>query len=161
MGTRTIERNEGEEGCLEQLQVVETGWGPKGETALLMDVLKRSLGLAECLADPTEVLKGDNPLVSLNHYKHRLHALRCDYADARLRGIELEEQLAEANLRILRLEARVTHLDTTLEQIYASRFWKIKEHCARCWRAVFRRFPNRTYSERASVQDANHHASDG
>lgn len=147
MDTQTIERKENGELCLEQLQVVETGWGPKGESALLMDLLKRSFGLVESLADPTEVQNVSSPLASLNSYKHRLHALRCEYADARVRGIELEEQLAEANLRILRLEAHVKHLDGTLEQIYASRFWKVKERCARCWRTVLRWVPNNRGSD--------------
>lgn len=141
MDTQTVEPKENRELSLEQLQVIDTGWGPRGESALLMDLLKGSFGLVESLADPTEVHNDPNPLANLNSYKHRLHALRCEYADARVRGIELEEQLAEANLRILRLEARVKHLDGTLEQIYASRFWKVKERCARCWRTVLQWLP--------------------
>lgn len=161
MDPQTIERKENEEPCLEQLQAVETGWGPRGESALLMDLLKRNLGLAESLADPTEVQTDPNPQAILNGYKHRLHALRCEYADARLRGIELEEQLAEANLQILRLEARLKHLGTTLEQIYASRFWKVKERCARCWRTVLRWLPIRSHSEAEGVQTVNNPGSDG
>ena len=141
MDTRTLEREEDGNLCLEQLQAIETGWGPKVESALLMELLNRSLGFTESLADPTEVQNDCNPFAILNAYKHRLHALRCEYTDTHLRRLELEEQLAEANLRILRLEARVKHLDTTLEQIYASRFWKVKERCARCWRAVSRWLP--------------------
>jgi hypothetical protein len=47
--------------------------------------------------------------------------------------------LAEARLRILRLEARVQHLDTTLRQIHASRWWAVKEWIARPWRIISRR----------------------
>jgi hypothetical protein len=108
-----------------------------------MELLKGSLGLPPNFAELTEVHIDPSPLADLNAYKHRLQALRCEYAGARLRGLELEEQLAEARLRIL-------HLDATLTQIYASRFWKvrerlhasplwkIKEGCARCWRTVSR-----------------------
>ena len=165
MDTRTVERDQDVELCLEQLQAIETGWGPKVESALLMDLLKRSLGLAQSLADPTEVHIDHNPLASLNAYKQRLHALRCEYADARLQGIEFEEQsekqLAEANLRILRLEARVKHLDGTLQQIYASRFWKVKDRCARCWRMVSRWLPNRDRSQAEAAPLPNSRVSDG
>jgi hypothetical protein len=143
MDTQTVEREEDGELCLEQLQAIETGCGPKNESTLLMDLLKRSPGLAQGLADPTEVHTPPNPLARVNAYKHRLHALRCDYVNVSLRALELEEQLAETRLQILRLEARVQHLDTTLQQIYASRFWKVKERCARCWRTISRWLPSR------------------
>ncbi|MGH7174517.1 MAG: hypothetical protein ACRELG_29980 [Gemmataceae bacterium] len=161
MDTQTLEREVDGEFCLEQLQVIETGWGPKVESALLMDLLKQSLGLSKSLADPTEVRIDRTPLASLNAYKHRLHALRCEYADARLRGLELDEQLAEANLRILRLEARVQHLDGTLQQIYATRFWKVKERCARCWRAISRWLPNHDRSQAEAAPLSNDRGCDG
>jgi hypothetical protein len=160
MDTRTREREEAGELCLEQLQAIETGWGPRVESDLLMDLLKRSLGLTESQADPTEVQHDRNPLASLNAYKHRLHALRCEYADARLRGIELDEQLAEAHLRILRLEARVKHLDTTLEHIYAARFWKVRECCARCWRTISRWLPISNRSKAEAAPQPNDRGSD-
>lgn len=138
MDTQTLGREEDVELDLEQLHAIQTGWAPKAESASLMDLLKRSLGLDQSLADPTEIQNGSNPLALRNAYKHRLHALRCEYADARLRGIELEEHLAEANLRILRLENRIKLLESMLAQIYASRFWRIKERCARPWRTVKR-----------------------
>lgn len=124
----------------EQLQAIETGCAPKVESALLMDLLTQSPGLDHGLADAAPV---PNSLAGVHAYKHRLHALRCEYADARLRALEMEEQLAEARLQILRLEARVQHLDGTLGQIYASRWWKVKERCARWWRMVSRRLPSR------------------
>ncbi|HTU20967.1 MAG TPA: hypothetical protein VMG10_23145 [Gemmataceae bacterium] len=161
MDTRTLEQEIVEGPCLEQLQTIDTGWGPKVESAMLIDLLKRSLGLAQGLTDPTEVPNDSNPHARLNAYKHRLHALRCEYADARVRGIELEEQLAEANLRILRLEARVKHLDGTLEQIYATRLWKVKERCARCWRAVSRWLPRRGRSQTEAAPLPDDHGSNG
>lgn len=143
MDTQTVEQKEDSEAGREPLQAIETEWGSKAESALLMELLKGSPGLPPSFADLTEVHIDPSPLADLNAYKHRLQALRREYAGARLRGIELEEQLAEARARIL-------YLDTTLAQIYASRFWKarerlhasliwkIKEGCARCWRTVSR-----------------------
>jgi hypothetical protein len=127
--TQTDEIDEAEGAGLGQFQVIATGWSPEVESALLMDLLERSL------ASPAEA---PNCHAVVNAYKHRLHALRGEYADARQRATEAEEQLAEARLRILRLEARVKHLDTTLQQIHASRWWKVKERCAHCWRIVAR-----------------------
>jgi hypothetical protein len=143
MDTHTVEREEDSELGREPLQAIETGWGPKVESALLMELLKGSLGLPSSFAELNEVHVDPSPLADLNAYKHRLQALRSEYAGARLRGLELEEQLAEARLRIL-------DLDTTLAQIYASRFWKFRERlhasllwkikngCARCWQTVSR-----------------------
>jgi hypothetical protein len=124
-----MEMDEEAGACVEPFQVIATGWGPEVESALLMDLLKRSL------ADSDATYNGD---AVVHAYKHRLHSLRCEYADARQRAAEADEQLAEARLRILRLEARVRHLDTTLHQIHASRWWKVKEWCARPWRIVSR-----------------------
>jgi hypothetical protein len=131
MDAQMIRRLEDGETCLEQIHAIETGCGPKAESALLMDLLRRSPGLEQWLTDPMETKHFPNSLASLNAYKHRLHALRCDYANARLRTIELEEQLAEERLQNLRLEARVKHLDGTLQQIQATKWWKVKECCAR------------------------------
>ena len=122
-----MERDEEAGACLEPFQAIPTGWGPEVESALFMDLLKQSL------ADPDATDNGD---AVVHAYKHRLHSLRCEYADARQRAAEADEQLAEARLRILRLEARVKHLDTTLHQIHASRWWKVKEGFARPWRFV-------------------------
>lgn len=111
----------GEE-CLKQLQVIETGWGPEGESALLRDLLTPSQGAASGRA-------------RRNAYKHRLHALRRDYVNAHLRTLELEDQLSQARLQILRLEARVQHLSGTLEQMRARLVWKVVERCRR-WRRL-------------------------
>ncbi|MHB1423425.1 MAG: hypothetical protein ACYC3I_09580 [Gemmataceae bacterium] len=140
MDTRTVLRQDKDEQVLEQLQAIETGYGPQVESALLLEHLKRGLGLAPSLTDPTEAHDFPNPLARINAYKHRLHALRCDYANARLRTIELEEQLAEARLRILRLETRVKHLDNVennLQQIYESSWWKVKERFSRWFQRIF------------------------
>ena len=161
MDTRILEQEGAGELCLEQLQAIETGWTPKVETALLRDLLKQALGRPQSLADPTEAQNDRAFLASLNTYKHRLHALRCEYADARLHGLELEDQLGEARLRILRLEARIKHLDATLEQIHASRVWKVRERCARCWRAVSRWLPYHNRAEGQAVPLPNPRGSDG
>jgi hypothetical protein len=133
---QTVERANGSELGLDQVQVIETGWGPTVESALLVDLLQRSLQLDQGLADPTEIQHEDNPLARMNAYKHRLHSLRCAFADARLQGMELEEQLAEAHLQIQRLQAQNHHLQATLEQIHGTRWWKFRVRCAPCWRCV-------------------------
>jgi hypothetical protein len=107
----------GEE-CLKQLQAIETGWVSEGESALLRDLLTPSHGSA-----------------NRNAYKHRLHALRRDYVNSHLRTLDLEDQLSQARLRILRLEARVQHLSGTLEQMRARLVWKMVERCRR-WRRM-------------------------
>lgn len=143
MDTHTIEREKDSELGREPLQAIETGWGPKVESALLMELLKGSLGLPPSLDDSTEVPIDPSPRADLHAYKHRLQALRGEYAASRLRESELEEQLAEAH-------SRIRHLDATLAEIHGSRFWKvrkrlhasrlwkIKEGCARCWQTVSR-----------------------
>lgn len=143
MDTHTVEREEDKELGREPLEAIETGWGSKVESALLMELLKGGLGLPPSLDDPTEIHIDPSPLADLHAYKHRLQALRCEYAASRLRESELEEQLAEAH-------SRIRHLDATLAEIYGSRFWKIrkrwhasrlwkfKEGCARYWRTVSR-----------------------
>lgn len=124
-----MERDEEWGTCLEHLQAIATGCGPELESALLLDLLQRNG------AEPNAAPNGD---AVVHACKHRLHALRCEYADVSRRAIEAEEQLAEARLRVLRLEARVKHLDTTLQQIHASRWWRVKERCAHCWRPLSR-----------------------
>lgn len=118
---------------MDQFQAMATGWAPAVDVGLLTDLLAQELG--DAAGELAEEIDG----ASVSALKHRLHALRCDYAEASRRATEAEEQLAEARLRILRLEARVQHLDTTLQQIHASRWWKLKEWCAPCWRAIARR----------------------
>jgi hypothetical protein len=113
---------ENSEECLKQLQAIETGWSPEGESALLRDLLTPSHGPTGGRADR-------------NAYKHRLHALRRDYVNAHLRTLDLEDQLSQARLRILRLEARVQHLSGTLEQMRARLVWKVEERCRR-WRRM-------------------------
>jgi hypothetical protein len=123
----------GYDASLEQLQAIETGSGPKMETALMTDLLARHLGLDQVLADPVEVHIYHNPLASVNAYKHRLHALRCEYLSARLRIDDLETQLNQSRNRVGTLEKHVQYLDDTLEQMRASRAWKLVEMCS-SWR---------------------------
>src|SRR5690348_14536202 len=52
------------EAFLQALQVIETGCGPKIESALLMDLLSRSPGLEQGLVDPAEVHGYPNPLAA-------------------------------------------------------------------------------------------------
>jgi hypothetical protein len=60
-----------------------------------------------------------------------LQALRCEYAEARLRTVEAEEELRAARLRI-------ADLDAQLQKIYASRWWKVRKRVAWCWHLVLR-----------------------
>ncbi len=113
---------ENSEEYLARLQVIETGWGPQSESALLRDLLTQSPQLTGGHA-------------RLNAYKHRLHALRRDYVNAHLRTLDLEDQLSQARLQIQRLEARVQHLSGTLEQMRARLVWKVVERCRR-WRRI-------------------------
>jgi hypothetical protein len=123
------------EPCLEQLQVIETGCGPKVETALLVELLARSPGLGPTLADPFEAHNYHNPLAGVNAYKHRLHALRCEFVNVRLRLHELETQLNQSCYHREVLEKHVQFLDATLEQMRASRAWKLVEKISR-WRRI-------------------------
>jgi len=81
------------ETCLEQIHLIETGSGPRIETALLRELLARSPELEKGLTDPAEVQNYHHPLASVNAYKHRLHALRCENINLRLRVHDLETQL--------------------------------------------------------------------
>jgi hypothetical protein len=121
------------EPCREPLQVIETGCGPRVETALLRDLLARSPGLGQALADPTEAPNDHHPLAGINAYKHRLHALRCEYANVRLRVYDLETQLDQSCYRIEVLEKHIRFLDATLEKMRSSRGWKLVEKISR-WR---------------------------
>jgi hypothetical protein len=121
------------EAALEQLQLIETGCGPEVESEALRDLLTRSAGLADSLTDPIEVPNYHNPLASANAYKHRLNALRCEYAQARLRALDLEEQCVRARSLIERLESRVKLLEAPLEQMKSSLAWKVAVKGFRCW----------------------------
>lgn len=133
----TLPSQQLEEPGREQLQAIATGCGPEGESALLMDLLTASPGLARSLADPLEAHTACNPLALVNSYKHRLHSLRCEYAQAQLRLLEAEEQLAEARLQILDLKAQVKHMDRRLQKIYASLLFRVLRRCVRRWRMLF------------------------
>jgi len=133
--SQTARAEESGEPFLEQLQVIETGCGPKVEAALVVDLLSRNLGVGETLADPSEVHNYHSPLASVNAYKHRLHALRCEYVNARLRIYDLETQLDQSRYRVEVLEKHVKFLDATLEQMRTSRGWKLVEKCSR-WRRL-------------------------
>lgn len=76
--------------CLGQLYIIETESGPSTEKGFVLEVLKNSPEVGACLADPTEVHAYHNPLASLNAYKHRLNAIRCEYVELRMR---LEDEL--------------------------------------------------------------------
>lgn len=110
-------RGEDEESstCLEQLQAIETGSGPKVETELLFELFKRSPGLEQSLVDPTEVHNYHNLLASVNAYKHRLHAIRCEYVDLRMR------------------------LESELNQVRASRMWRLANELHR-WGKLLRNY---------------------
>jgi hypothetical protein len=131
--------------CLEQLQVIETGCGPRVEAALLKDLLTRSPGLGPTLADPFEVHNYHNPLAALNAYKHRLHALRCEFVNVRLRLHELETQLNQSNYHRQVLEKHVQFLDATLTQMQASRAWKLTEKCSR-WHRLLSQWLGRIFA---------------
>ncbi|MGH7169414.1 MAG: hypothetical protein ACRELG_03950 [Gemmataceae bacterium] len=123
------------EALLEQLQVIETGCGPRVEAALLMELLSRSPSLEKSLVDPAEVHSYHNPLAAVNAYKHRLHALRCEFVNVRLLLHERETQLNQSRYRNEVLEKHVQFLDATLEEMRASRAWKWVEKCSR-WRRI-------------------------
>jgi len=123
------------EAWLEHLHIIETDCSPKVEQSLLVDLLNRSAGFAQSLADRTEVHHYQNPLASLNAYKHRLQAIRCEYVSAHLRVEELQVQLAESRSAIQRLERHAEFLHLTIEQMQASRGWKLLEKCRR-WRRI-------------------------
>lgn len=110
------------ETCLEQLQVIETGSGPKVETALLLESLKRSPGLEQSLVDPVEVHNYHNALADINAYKHRLHAIRCEYVELRMR---LESELVQVRMR----------LESELAQVRASTMWRLANEFHR-WRKL-------------------------
>ena len=125
----------GGQAFLEQLQVLETGCGPKVETTLLMHLLSQSPDLDRSLVDPAELHGYPNPLAAINAYKHRLHALRCEFVNVRLSLHERETQLHQSRYRNEVLEKHVQFLDATLEEMRASRAWKWVEKCSR-WRRI-------------------------
>ena len=131
-------RQEDAQACLEKLQFIETGCGPEVETAALRDLLTHSAGLFDSLADPIEVHNYHNPLASVHAYQHRLHALRCEYVQARLRTLDLEEQCVQARSLIERLESRVKLLEAPLEQMKSSLAWKVAVKGFRFWWMISR-----------------------
>jgi hypothetical protein len=128
----------------ERLQILETGCGPRVDTALLVDLLSRSPGLEKSLVDPVEVHGYPNPLAAVNAYKHRLHALRCEFVNVRLRMHDLETQLNQSRYRNEVLEKHVRFLDATLEEMQASRAWKWVEKISR-WRRIMAGWRERFY----------------
>jgi hypothetical protein len=121
------------EPCLEQLELIETGSGPRIEAELLKELLAGSPGLELSLADPLETHHYHNPSAAVNAYKHRLHGLRCEYVNARVRIYDLETRLDQSQYHREVLEKKVRFLENTLEQMRASRGWKLVEQCNR-WR---------------------------
>jgi hypothetical protein len=104
------------EPCPEPIHLLETGSGPRIETALLKELLARNPHLEKWLADPTEARNNPDPLAGINAYKHRLHALRCENVNLRLRVHELETQLS---------------------RMRATRGWQLLEKYRRWRRTVF------------------------
>jgi hypothetical protein len=113
---------------LELLQAIETDSSPRVETALLRQLLHH--------ADPTGMPNHAGPLADLSACKHRLQAMRCEYISARVRTEELEIELKEARYTIGRLEKHTQFLQSTLDQMRASRAWKVVEKCNRLRRTV-------------------------
>jgi len=141
------------EAVLEQLQIIEMGCGPKVESALLVDLLSRSPGLEESLVDPAEVHSYANPLAGVNAYKHRLHALRCEFVNVRLLLHELETQLEQSRYRNEVLEKHVHFVDATIEEMRASRAWKWAEKCSR-WRRIAAGWRERFYRAASRLTSA-------
>lgn len=100
----------------EPIHLLDIGCGPRVETALLREMLARNPQLAKCLADPTETPNNAHPHAGINAYKHRLHALRCE----------------NVNLRL-----RVHDLETQLSRMRATRGWQLLEKYRRWRRIVF------------------------
>lgn len=96
---RSFAVKESVEPCLEQLHLIETGSVPRVETAMLRELLARSPEQGQVRAN-------------VNGYKHRLHALRCENFDLRL---------------------RIHDLETQIKQMCATRGWKMLERL-RWWR---------------------------
>lgn len=80
--------------CLAPIHLIEAENDPRIETALLRELLARSPDLDATLADSTEIQNYHHPLAGVNAYKHRLHAIRCENINLRLRVHELETQLS-------------------------------------------------------------------
>lgn len=133
------EQGECSEPCREQLHVIEVGSGPKVEAALLKDLLTRSPDLQQALADPCEVQNYANTLAAVNAYKHRLHALRCEFVNVRLRIYDLETKLDQSCYDREVLQKRIRFLEATLEQMRASRAWKLAEKCSLWSRSLSQR----------------------
>jgi hypothetical protein len=134
--TRLAASREESETVWEKLQAIETGSGPKVETELLRELLRRSPGLEAGLGDRHEVHNFQHPLAGVNAYKHRLHALRCEFVNTRLKTVELETQLARSQEQVKRLENHVRFLENTLHQMRASRAWQWTERCSRWHRTL-------------------------
>jgi hypothetical protein len=130
------------------LHLIETDCGPKTDLAALVSHLRLRRGTLE----GHEATSPDQPFAGLNAYKHRLQAVRCEYAGARLRVDELEEQvkllearLAEAHVAIRSLEERLAESGRetnfyrhALNQMEGSRAWRILQSWRR-WRRILGR----------------------
>jgi hypothetical protein len=130
---------------VELLYLVETDCGPKTDRASLLSRLKQSQGFLAGLADRTEVQLSHHPLASLNAYKHRLQAIRCEYVSARLRAEDLEGQvkllegrLAEAQAALRSLEERLAEAGRetgfyryALDRMEESRAWQLLQYWRR------------------------------
>jgi hypothetical protein len=123
-----VENPRDDEPGLELLQAIEMDNSPRVETALLRQLLYH--------ADSTDTPNYAGPLADLSACKHRLQAMRCEYISARVRAEELEIELKQARYTIGRLEKHTRFLQSTLDQMLASRAWKVVEKCNRLRRTV-------------------------
>ncbi len=130
------------------LYLIETECGPKTDLAALVSHLRERRDLLEGRAERTDV-SSESPFATLNAYKLRLQAVRCEYASARLRVDDLEEQvkrletrLAEAHNAIRSVEERLDEsvretnfYRHALQQMEESRAWQILQSWRR-WRRI-------------------------
>ena len=131
-GECAVENRPDDESGLELLQAIEMDSCPQAELALLRQLLHR--------ADPTDLRNYPGPLADLSACKHRLQAMRCEYISARVRAEELEVELKKSRYEVGRLEKHTQFLQSTLDQMQASRAWRLVEKCSRLRQTVSRLF---------------------
>jgi hypothetical protein len=131
-GKCAVEKWQDEDPGLELLQAIETDSCPQAELALLRQLLHR--------ADPIDLGNYPDPLADLSACKHRLQAMRGEYINARVRVEELEVELKKSRYEVGRLEKHTQFLQSTLDQMQASRAWRLVEKCSRLRRTVSRLF---------------------
>lgn len=138
---------------LKHLQLIETGSTPKAELSVLRELLNQAPQFGQVLADPTEAQHYPGPFAYINAYKHRLHALRCEFVTARFRIQELSEQRDQLHqqrdqlhqqrdqLQQQRdqLQQQRDELDRRLSQeIMGFRLWRDELLTSRAWKMAVR-----------------------